>query len=300
MERLEERLRRKRILVSDGAWGTMLQAQGLEPGSCPELWNVEHPERVHAVAAAYAAAGADVVLTNTFGGSAPTLGRYGLAERVQELNAAGARLSLDGAPGSIVAASIGPSGEFLQPLGEHDEQSLQALFAEQIRAVVGAGIRVICVETMVSAEEAACAVRAARAVEAETGERVEVMATMTFGSTPNGFRTVMGVDPARAVEALEAAGADVLGANCGNGIEGMIPLIREFRALTDKPLLVHANAGLPEIVEGKTMYRETPEIMARRIPDLLSAGAAIVGGCCGTTPEHITAMRRVVDSILGQ
>jgi len=299
MGRLEERLRQKRILVSDGAWGTMLQAQGLEPGSCPELWNLEHPERVRAVAAGYAAAGADMVLTNTFGGSAAVLRRYGQADRVAGLNAAGARLSLEGASSSIVAASIGPSGEYLKPLGDYDEQSLRELFAEQIRAVTSAGVRVICIETMVSVEEAACAVAAARAVEAETGEALEVMATMTFGPTPQGFRTVMGVDPARAVDVLGAAGADVLGANCGNGIAGMVPLIGEFRSLTDKPLLVHANAGLPEIVGGETVYRETPELMARRVPDLVAAGASIVGGCCGTTPEHIAAMRREVDGILG-
>ena len=251
------------------------------------------------MAAGYAAAGADVVLTNTFGGSAAALRRYGLADRVVELNGAGARLSLEGAPASIVAASIGPSGELLEPLGDCDEQTLEGIFAEQIRAVATAGVRVICIETMVSVEEAACAVRAARVVEAESGEPLEVMATMTFGPTPQGFRTAMGVDPSRAVEVLGAAGADVLGANCGNGIADMVPLIGEFRRLTDRPLLVHANAGLPEIVEGKTVYRETPEVMARRVPDLVAAGASIVGGCCGTTPEHIVAMRREVDRIRG-
>ncbi|MBN1835975.1 MAG: homocysteine S-methyltransferase family protein [Spirochaetales bacterium] len=299
MGRLRERLNEKGVLLSDGAWGTMLQSQGLEPGSCPELWNVDHPERVRGVAAAYAAAGADMVLTNTFGGSAAMLRRHGLAERVAELNGAGARLSLEGAPGCIVAASIGPSGEFLKPLGDYDEEQLEGVFAEQVRAVVDAGVRVLCIETMVSVEEAACAVRAGRYVEGETGQSLEVMATMTFGPTVHGFRTVMGVDPARAVEVLTAAGADVLGANCGNGIAGMIPLIAEFRKLTDRPLLVHANAGLPEIVDGRTVYRETPEVMAARVRELVSAGASIVGGCCGTTPAHIALMRREVDAVRG-
>jgi 5-methyltetrahydrofolate--homocysteine methyltransferase len=294
---LSDRLAAKKILVSDGAWGTMLQAEGLEPGSCPELWNLEHPEKVRAVAASYANAGADIVLTNTFGGSAAVLARHGLADRVGELNAAGARLSLESASGCVVAASIGPSGVFLEPLGHYSEDALQELFAEQIRAVTAAGVRVLCIETMVSVEEAACAVRAARLVESETGTRLEVMATMTFDTTPGGFHTVMGVDPARAVEVLGTAGADVLGANCGNGIAGMVPLIREFRNLTDGPLLVQANAGLPEIEDGKAVYRESPEIMAARVPELVSAGATIVGGCCGTTPEHIAAIRRAVDRL---
>jgi 5-methyltetrahydrofolate--homocysteine methyltransferase len=275
----------------------MLQAEGLEPGSCPELWNLEHPEKVQAVAAAYANAGADIVLTNTFGGSATVLARHGLADRASELNAAGARLSLEGAPGSIVAASVGPSGVFLEPLGDYSEDALQELFADQVRAVTAVGVRVLCIETMVSVEEAACAVRAARLVEREAGIPLEVMATMNFDTTHRGFRTVMGVDPARAVEVLGAAGADVLGANCGNGIAGMIPLIREFRKLTDRPLLVHANAGLPEFVDGKTVYRESPDHMAARVPELVSAGATIIGGCCGTTPEHIAAIRRAVDRL---
>jgi 5-methyltetrahydrofolate--homocysteine methyltransferase len=151
---------------------------------------------------------------------------------------------------------------------------------------------------MVSVEEAASAVRAARRVEAETGRTLEVIATMTFDAGGRGFHTVMGVDPRRAVEELGEAGADILGANCGNGIAGMIPLIEEFRGLTDRPLLVHANAGLPEMVEGKPVYREGPEEMAARVPELVAAGAVIIGGCCGTTPSHIAAIRSAVDRLL--
>jgi 5-methyltetrahydrofolate--homocysteine methyltransferase len=297
MGALLQKLRAKGILVSDGAWGTMLQAQGLEPGGCPELWNVLFPERVRAVAAAYAAAGSDMVLTNTFGGSTTVLGHCGLAERAAELNAAGARLSLEGAPGCVVAASIGPSGELLQPLGDWGQEALQEVFARQIEAVVEAGVRAVCVETMVSVEEAACAVRAAREVEARRGQPLEVIATMTFTPTPQGPRTVMGVTPERAVEVLSAAGADILGANCGNGIEGMVPVAASLHGLTDKPILVHANAGLPEVVQGRTVYRQSPEMMARWVPELVAAGATIVGGCCGTTPEHIAAFRQAVDRL---
>jgi 5-methyltetrahydrofolate--homocysteine methyltransferase len=155
----------------------------------------------------------------------------------------------------------------------------------------------VCIETMVSVEETACAVRAARTVEAETGSALEVIATMTFDAGAAGFHTVMGVDPARAVDVLGAAGADVLGANCGNGIAGMVPLIGEFRKRTARPLLVHANAGLPEMVDGRVVYREGPEEMAARVPELVTAGAVIIGGCCGTTPAHIAAIRAAVDSL---
>jgi len=290
---LLERMREKKILVSDGAWGTMLQARGLSAGQCPELWNVTRPEEVRAIAAAYARAGSDMVLTNTFGGSRLSLKNYGLQDRVGELNQAGARLSLEGAPSAVVAASIGPTGELLSPLGSVTEQELEEVFAEQIGAILKAGVRVLCVETMSAVEEAACAVRAAKALDGE----VEVIATMTFSPSAKGFRTMMGVDPARAAEVLARCGADVLGANCGNGMAQMVPIVREFRRWTEKPLLVHANAGLPELEEGRPVYKETPAWMARFVPELIEAGARIIGGCCGTTAEHITAIREAVDKL---
>jgi 5-methyltetrahydrofolate--homocysteine methyltransferase len=217
---LAERLSGKRVLVSDGAWGTQLQALGLEAGDCAELWNVIHPERVRAVAASYVAAGSDIILTNTFQGSPLALERHGLADRAEELNAAGARLSLEAAAGSgvLVAASIGPTGLLLEPLGGLTRAELERAFAVQVRAVAGAGVRLLCVETMTAIEEACAAVRAGR----EAG--LEVMATLTYERTPAGFRTVMGVDIPRAVRELEAAGAAVLGSNCGNGIEQMVPI----------------------------------------------------------------------------
>jgi 5-methyltetrahydrofolate--homocysteine methyltransferase len=296
--RLGKALQRKRILVGDGAWGTELQARGLEPGSCPELWNVLHPEVVSALARDYARAGADMVLTNTFGGSAPVLRRHGLEDRLEELNEAGARLSIEGAAGKLVAASIGPSGELLAPLGELSEEQLQREFERQLRTLLGAGVRIFCVETMIAVEEAACAVRAAKALAVELGVEVEVMATMTFDPTPEGFRTAMGVDCRKAVQVLSAAGADVLGSNCGNGIEQMVPIASELRGLTDKPILIQPNAGLPQLEGGRTVYRQTPEHMARWVPELAAAGATIIGGCCGTTPEHIRAIRREVDRLL--
>ncbi len=293
---LLERLAEKRILVSDGAWGTMLQREGLPVGHCPEEWNGSHPAAVRGIAAAYAKAGSDLVLTNTFGGSGPKLSKMGQGGRVAELNAAGVRLSREGAPGAVVAASIGPTGEFLEPYGDLEEEEMEAIFREQIAACLEGGAQAVCIETMSAVEEAACAVRAARGLDAS----IDVCATMTFDVVPDGYRTMMGVSPEQAVEALTAAGADVLGSNCGNGMEQMIPLVRAFRACTEKPLLVHANAGVPELVDGETVFRQNAGEMAARVEALLDAGADLVGGCCGTTPEHIAAMRAAVDTALAQ
>ena len=298
MGELLKTLEEKRLLVADGAWGTLLQAHGLRAGSCPEIWNVEEPDKVRSIAAAYSEAGADLVLTNTFGGSTLALKRHGLADRTEELNAAGARLSLEGAPGKLVAASVGPTGEFLPPMGEITEAEMRAAFAAQIRAVLKAGVRILCIETMSAVQEAVCAVLAAREVSAELSVPVEVMATMTFTQTPKGYRTFMGVDCRIAVEKLTEAGADVLGSNCGNGIEQMVPIALEFRRYSDKPILIQANAGLPQIEKGVTVFRQSPEHMARWVPGLVEAGASIVGGCCGTTPEHIRQIRSQIDRLL--
>lgn len=299
MAKLSELLTRKRILVSDGAWGTQLQARGLETGECAELWNVTHPDRVQAVAAAYVAAGSDLILTNTFQGSPIALERHGLAGRTAELNAAGARLSLEAAAdsGVLVAASIGPTGMLLAPLGTLTPAELESSYDVQIRALAAAGVRLLCVETMTAIEEACAAVRAARTVGRELGLELEVMATLTYERTPAGFRTVMGVDIPRAVRELEETGAEVLGSNCGNGIEQMVPITAEYRRHTARPLLIQANAGLPRLEGGRTVFPQSPEDMARRVPELIEAGANIIGGCCGTGPEHIRAIREAVDAI---
>jgi 5-methyltetrahydrofolate--homocysteine methyltransferase len=300
MASLRERLGARRLLVADGAWGTRLQERGLEPGECPELWNVTRPREVRRVAEEYLAAGSDLILTNTFGGSPLMLRRHGLEGRTEELNAAGARLSLEAAAGgqALVAASVGPTGELPAPLGTASEAELEEAFRRQVRAVLEAGVRIVCVETMIDLTEACCAVRAARSAARELGLEVEVMATLTYGPTPSGYRTAMGVDIPRTVEALTRAGADVLGSNCGNGIEQMLPIAAAFRALTALPLLVQANAGLPVLEGGRTVYRQGPPEMARHVPALVRAGASILGGCCGTGPAHIAALRRAVDAEL--
>ena len=290
---LLDRLAEKGLLVSDGAWGTMLQAKGMTPDDCPEEWNISHPDAVKSVAAAYAEAGSDVILTNTFGGSVFKLKKMGHAERVAEFNAAGAKLSLGSAANAIVAGSVGPTGEFIQPLGDVSPEEMEAAFSEQVAPMLKTGLKVICVETMTALEEASCAIRAAKKLDPS----VDVIATMTFDSTSKGYRTMMGVDPARAAKELVQAGADVVGSNCGNGIEQMIEIAAEFRKNADKPILIHANAGLPELIDGKTVFKQSPEHMAARVKDLIEAGANIIGGCCGTTPEHIAGMKAEVDKL---
>lgn len=288
---LLDRLAEKRILVSDGAWGTMLQARGLTGDDCPEEWNVSHPEEVRAVAEAYVRAGADMILTNTFGGSRVKLDKKGLGDKTVEFNRAGAALSLAAANGAVVAASVGPTGEFLAPMGRMTVEQMEAVFAEQMEAILSAGVRAICIETMMDLEEACCAVRTVRRLD----PTVDILVTMTFQKGPKGFRTMMGISPEQAVEGLLPAGADVVGSNCGNGIEDMVALAAEFRRCTDRPILIHANAGLPQLIGGKTVFRQSPDDFAAHVPALLDAGATLLGGCCGTTPEHIRAIRRIVD-----
>lgn len=290
---LLDKLAEKKILISDGAWGTMLQTRGMSGDDCPEEWNISHPDDVRAVAQAYVEAGVDMVLTNTFGGSRIKLDKKHLADKVMEFNRAGAALSLEAAGGVIVAGSVGPTGEFLQPMGLLSEEQMQAVYTEQIKALLSAGVRVICIETMMALEEAQCAVRAAKALDAT----VDVLATMTFEKGAKGYHTMMGVSPAQAAAGLLEAGADVVGSNCGNGIEGMVEIAAEFRACTDAPILIHANAGVPQLVGGKTVFRQCPADFAANVKALIKAGANIVGGCCGTTPEHIRAMKSVVDQL---
>ena len=285
-------LTEKKVLVSDGAWGTMLQARGLTPQHCPEEWNVSHAEDVISVAAEYARAGSDLILTNTFGGSATKLARMGYGDRVREFNLAGARNSLQGAPGVLVVGSVGPTGEFLQPLGGATTDEMEAVFSQQISALLEAGLKAICIETMTAVDEAACAVRAARKLDPE----IDIISTFTFDPTPKGYKTMMGVDPQQATEELTQAGTNIIGANCGNGIEQMIEITKEFRKHTDLPILIHANAGLPELVDDQTVFKQSPEAMAAHARALVEAGANIIGGCCGTTPEHITAMKTALSA----
>ena len=281
-----DRLAAGETLIFDGASGTYLQNNGLEPGASPELMNASDPDTIKGMAAHYFEAGSDIVLTNTFGGNKFMLKRYGAEERVFELNRTAAELARAVAPeGKFVAGSIGPTGEFIEPLGTVTEDEMYDTFQEMSKAFEAGGADAVMIETQLAIEEAAIAVRAAKE---NTG--LVVMATMVFDKGPRGYFTMMGVTPEQAVEGLEEVGADVVGTNCGNGIERMVEIATRMRAATDKYLVVQSNAGLPEIRNGETCYLESPEFMADHYRKLADLPINILGGCCGTTGGHIRAL----------
>jgi 5-methyltetrahydrofolate--homocysteine methyltransferase len=287
-----EKLRAGEVLIGDGAMGTMLMAHGLAPGACPEAFNLERPDVLETIARAYLDAGADIVETNTFGGSPLKLAQYGLADETTAINRAAVAAVRRATGGTaLVAGSCGPTGCTLKPYGDTDPAQVGAAFERQLAALLEAGVDLIVVETMTDLTEARLAVEAAKRLAPET----PVAATMTFDATPRGFFTIMGTTVAEAAAGLAEAGAEILGSNCGNGIEAMVAIAREFRAATDRPLLIQANAGLPLMEGGRLVYPETPEFMAAQVPALVAAGVGIIGGCCGTTPEHIRAFRTCVD-----
>ena len=287
MSTFTDKLAEKKVLVADGAWGTELSARGLAAGTAPEAWNLENPDGVRAVAAAYVEAGADILLTNTFGGSRPKLAKAGLEEHAEKINRRGAELSREAAGGkALVFASVGPTGEFMVPLGIRGEDEMVEVFAEQARALAGGGADGIVIETMTDMGETLAALRAAK-----DNTDLPVVACLTFDKGPAGYATMMGVRPERAAEELTAAGADAVGANCGAGVENMVEIAALLGAATGLPLWTKPNAGLPELINGQTVFRQTPEDFAALVPALVAAGARVVGGCCGTTPEHVRAIR---------
>jgi 5-methyltetrahydrofolate--homocysteine methyltransferase len=293
--KLTERLKNGEIIISDGALGTMLQSAGIEPGTCPETWNIDFPEKIEAIAKAYADAGSEAVETNTFGANRFKLSHYGLQNQVTELNRKAVEITRRAiGPDKIVLGSVGPTGVLLM-MGEVSEDELYEAFSEQCIALASAGADAICIETMTALDEATLAVKAAK-----ENTNLEVICTMTFDKTIQGdFRTMMGVSPEEMTHVLIAAGADIIGTNCGNGMENMIPIVEEIRRTNSGiPILVHANAGKPHYHDGKNIFDETPEITASYIPRLINAGATCIGGCCGTTPDHIRKIKQVSENII--
>jgi 5-methyltetrahydrofolate--homocysteine methyltransferase len=290
-----ERIRAGEILVFDGAYGTALFAAGLVNGACPELWNDTHPDVVRGIHKDYFDAGADLVETNTFGGTRLKLNEYQLGDRTRELNEKGARLARSVCPpGRWVAGSIGPTSRLpaeYEPLGDTTDDEYFETFKEQAQALAEGGVDLFAVETMMFPQEAIAAIRACKAVT-----DLPVMATMFFQyeEAHDRDRTMWGESPADVAANLLAAGADVIGMNCGRGPDRAIVIIREMRKVTDAPLVAYPNAGLPVTTGDSVTYELGPEAMAREYPALLDAGCSIVGACCGSNPEHIRRIAEVV------
>jgi methionine synthase I (cobalamin-dependent) len=275
--------------ITDGAWGTQLQARGLEPGEAPDLWNLTHPNEVAEVARAYVEAGSEIILTNTFGANRIRLSDSDCADRVKEVNKAGVALSREAAgKNALVFASIGPSGKLLMS-GDVNEDELLAAFTEQAEALASGGPDGLVIETMQDLAEAKLAIAAART----TG--LPVVASMVFDSGKDKDRTMMGTTPEQAAAALVKAGADVVGANCGQGIAGFVTICARLKAAADgRPVWIKANAGLPEIRDRKAVYATTAAEFAGYVPAVLEAGASFIGGCCGTAPQFIREISRLL------
>lgn len=296
MKDLLERIKNG-VLVADGAMGTMLMACGLKPGDVPESFNLTQPEILEKIASLYLDAGAEIIQTNTFGASPLKLSFYSLDGKTEEINR-NAVLAVRKVVGerAYISASCGPSGRLLKPYGDTEPEDVYSSFERQLKTLIHSGVDIICIETMTDLTEATLAIKAAKTVSPST----PVMATMTFDPTPRGFYTVMGINIEQAAKGLETAGADIIGSNCGNGIENMIKIAIEFRQKSMLPLIIQSNAGLPVIKRNTTIYPETPEFMAEKAKELVSIGVSIIGGCCGTTPDHIRALCEMLNRKMGE
>ncbi len=292
--RWRELLASERTIVADGAMGTMLFANGLLFGDPPEVWNLSKPDVVRGIHRGYLDAGSQILMTNTFGGNRMRLSLHGLQDRVTELNQTAAillRSEVDAAGGSaLVAGDIGPSGAILAPTGTLDYAEAVDIFAEQAAALVAGGVDLIWIETMSDLAEMKAAIEGSRRVS----PGIALIATMTFDTRGH---TMMGVSPEQAVVALSAWGADAVGGNCGNGPDELITVVERMRAAdADAVLVAKSNAGMPELVDMRAVYRADPETMAQAARTMRDSGATIVGGCCGTTPSHLEAIAALVGS----
>jgi 5-methyltetrahydrofolate--homocysteine methyltransferase len=292
--RLIRWLEEGRLVVGDGAMGTMLQASGLTDGGAPELWNVTQPAKIRAIYEGYAEAGSNIITTNTFGGTSARLKLHHLQDRVVELNRAGALLAREVADlhGALVAGDIGPSGELIEPVGPLSMVEAQAIFAEQVRGLVEGGVDFFLIETMSHLNEVEAAVLAIR----EIAPQLPIAVTLSFDTN---YHTMMGVSPRQAVETLASWGVSIAGANCGNGpaeIEVIMTQMAQSRP-AGIYLMAQSNAGLPKYDAGEIRYDGTPAIMADLAVRLRSLGVNVIGACCGSTPAHIAAMAAALDAV---
>lgn len=284
-------IKSRKHLLFDGAMGSMILQQGLKAGMSPELWNLKKARVIKNIHKSYVDAGAHVITTNTFGGNSIRLSHFGLEEKTEELNMKGVKIARSAARGKcFVCASVGPLGALLKPLGEISARQAVKIFKRQIRALCKAEPDAILIETMSDINEALCAVEAAFSIT-----KLPKGVTFTFDKGKKGYFTMYGLTPDAAAKKMQSAGVDFTGANCTLTILEMIPLSKQMREHTYLPLLIQPNAGQPKMKKGKFVYEETPQKMARHIPALLRAGADWVGGCCGTTPEHIMEMKKAME-----
>ena len=283
-------LEERKILVADGAWGTEMIKMGLSPGDVPELWNLTSRSLVRKVAEKYREAGADVILTNTFGANKLKLKRAGVNESVKNINRIGVELSKEVAGGSLVFASIGPTGEFLEPLGSFKEDDFFEIFSEQVEGFVDGEADGVIIETMSDVGEALCALKAVR-----ENSSLPVGVTFSFSMREERFVTMMGAELESIIPSVVEKAPDIVGANCGSvTIEDMVELTKVVGELTSIPVWIKANAGVPCIKGGETIYPQSPEEMAGGVTALIEKGAKVIGGCCGTTPEHVRLIREKV------
>ena len=289
-----DRIKQGEILVCDGAMGSLLMDRAKEhlQGTCPESINLSHPEIIEEIAALYINAGADIIETNTFGGSPLKLASYSLDDKTEEINRAAIMAAKKASNNeAYICASIGPSGKLLKPFGDTEPEEIYESFHRQINPIVDAGVDMIIIETMTDLNEALLAVKATRNISSS----IPVIVSMTYEYTPRGFFTIMGITIEMVSKKLEDSGVDLIGSNCGNGIENLVLIAKEYKKHSELPLVIQANAGIPELQKGIPVYPETPEFMAQKCEELIASGVSIIGGCCGTTPAHIHAIRNVVD-----
>lgn len=288
-------------LLGDGAMGTQLMIAGLVQGNCGEEWNLAHPDRVLAIQQRYAEAGSDCILTNTFGGSRIMLNRHGNADNVVPINRAGVEIVRQafekaGRAGYVIG-DIGPFGGLMEPYGEFTEQQVREAFIEQAKALVDAGADAVIIETQTGLEELGIAIESAKEAGAQC-----IIGSMAYDVTLDGstFRTMMGIDPERAAEFMQDAGAHIVALNCGTGMD--MPHAREaierYKSVTGLPVMAQPNAGQPKLIDMKVIYDETPEQMVKGVVPLVEAGTNIIGACCGSTPDHIRAFRKAMDAHL--
>ena len=292
MNNLFGRLKQEKILVSDGANGSLLFDKGLNPGDCPERFNLEQPEILTEIAQAYLKAGADIIQTNTFGASPLKLSDYNLDDKTEEINQKAVEIVQKVVDSkTLISGSVGPSGKMLLPYGDIDPAAMNDNYKRQIGTLIESGVDLLCIETMTDLNEILIAIQSARTISQD----IPIIATMTFDVIPQYCVTIMGNKVPEVCAKLEEAGANVIGSNCGNGTNNMITITKEFLVNTQLPIIIQSNAGIPIIIDDQVVYQETPKEFVSFTKILLELGVSIIGGCCGTTPDHIRAIKQTVD-----